>query len=52
MYASLPRWSPDGKRIAFMGYYSGKAQNIFIVSADGGLPEQVTKNENDGDPTW
>jgi serine/threonine protein kinase len=52
MYASLPRWSPDGKRIAFMGYYSGKAQNIFIVSADGGLPEQVTKTENDGDPTW
>jgi Tol biopolymer transport system component len=41
--ASLPRWSPDRKRIAFMGNYPG---------ADGGTPQQLTKGGNCGDPTW
>lgn len=52
IYASLPRWSPDGKRIAFMGYYSGKEQSIFIVPADGGSAQQVSNVANSGDPTW
>jgi serine/threonine protein kinase len=52
MYASLPRWSPDGKHIAFMGYYAGKAQSIFILPADGGPAQQLTNADNNGDPTW
>jgi eukaryotic-like serine/threonine-protein kinase len=54
MRASLPRWSPDGKRIAFMGQYPGKPRNVFIMPADYGSPEQLTNAEDSGahDPTW
>ena len=33
-----PRWSPDGKRIAFAGQVSGKNKNLglWLVSSDGG----------------
>jgi Tol biopolymer transport system component len=54
MRAGLPRWSPDGKQIAFMAYYSGKPWSIFMVRAEGGKPEQLTNGENSSgyDPTW
>jgi eukaryotic-like serine/threonine-protein kinase len=52
MHASLPRWSPDGKHIAFMGYEPGEAQRIFTVQADGGAPKQVTNGPDNYDPTW
>lgn len=53
MHANLPRWSPDGKRIAFMSYLPGQPQQISIVRADGGPPEQVTAGDNSSyDPTW
>ncbi|MFL6351855.1 MAG: protein kinase domain-containing protein [Bryobacteraceae bacterium] len=53
MYAYLPRWSPDGKQIAFMADQPGKPQQIFIMRADGGPPEQVTNGgRNSYDPTW
>jgi serine/threonine protein kinase/Tol biopolymer transport system component len=53
MSANLPRWSPDGKQIAFMAYQAQQPQQIFIVRADGGPPEQVTNGENSSyDPTW
>jgi Tol biopolymer transport system component len=54
MQANLPRWSPDGKRIAFMGRYPGKPWSIFVLQADYGSPRQLT-NTQDGaahDPTW
>ncbi|MGI8959948.1 MAG: protein kinase domain-containing protein [Bryobacteraceae bacterium] len=53
MYANLPRWSPDGKQIAFMSYQPGQPQQIFVMRADGGLAEQLTNGENSSyDPTW
>jgi serine/threonine protein kinase/Tol biopolymer transport system component len=54
MQASLPRWSPDGKQIAFMGQYPGRPRNIFIMRADYGSPQQLTNTEDSGahDPTW
>lgn len=53
MYANLPRWSPDGKQIAFMAYQPGQPQQIFVMRANGGPPEQVTNGENSSyDPTW
>jgi eukaryotic-like serine/threonine-protein kinase len=54
MQAGLPRWSPDGQRIAFMGQYPEKPWRIFIVPAEGGAVEQLTTGENGTgfDPTW
>jgi Tol biopolymer transport system component len=49
----LPRWSPDGKQIAFTGHVSGQPFQIFVVSAEGGKAEQlVQRNCDDMDPTW
>jgi len=42
MVADAPRWSPDGKQIAFVGTVSGKQRRIFLVSSEGGEPEPVT----------
>ncbi|HEV2493662.1 MAG TPA: protein kinase, partial [Terriglobia bacterium] len=53
MLAANPHWSPDGKRIAFMGQLPGKPWKIYIVSADGGTPQQAVPGErNEADPTW
>ena len=48
-----PKWSPDGKQIAFAASVPGKPKHIYIVSADGGAPKEVTNGERDGDlPNW
>jgi len=53
MRALLPRWSPDGKRIAFMSVAAGKPWKIFLVSAEGGSAQQVIPGErNEVDPNW
>jgi eukaryotic-like serine/threonine-protein kinase len=49
----LPRWSPDGKQIAFSATGPGRPWSIHVVSAAGGTPEQVTTGENnEGDVGW
>lgn len=35
-YATWPRWSPDGKTIAYMNWRA-----IFLISSDGGTPEKL-----------
>ena len=53
MLVHLPRWSPDGTQIAFMGSHPGKPWKIFIMPAEGGTPREVTAGvRNQGDPTW
>jgi len=37
----FPKFSPDGRWIAFTGDYSGSRQ-VFVVSVDGGTPRQLT----------
>ncbi len=37
----FPKFSPDGRWIAFTGDYSGSRQ-VFVVSVDGGQPRQLT----------
>jgi Tol biopolymer transport system component len=49
MYAFLPRWSPDGTQIA----YTGSGAKGFIVSAQGGTPEEVfSENDFQVDAHW
>ncbi|HXJ91524.1 MAG TPA: hypothetical protein VMT20_01420 [Terriglobia bacterium] len=50
----FPRWSPDGKRIAFMGRLEDRAfWQIFVISREGGRPQQLTVTTGDkGAPTW
>src|SRR5262245_62407881 len=39
--AGNPRFSPDGKWIAFSGEYAGNA-DVYVVSAEGGEPRRLT----------
>jgi serine/threonine protein kinase/Tol biopolymer transport system component len=54
LQASLPRWSPDGKQIAFIGLKPGESAKIYIVPADGGEPERVLPQDTaeEYDPVW
>ncbi|MBV9297298.1 MAG: PD40 domain-containing protein, partial [Acidobacteriaceae bacterium] len=53
MRAALPRWSPDGRRIAFMGSVPGHGPKIMMVPADAGATQQVIPGDHDQfDPTW
>jgi serine/threonine protein kinase/Tol biopolymer transport system component len=55
LLAASPRWSPDGKRIAFFDYSAGKRRRIYLVSADGsGNPRQVLPEDPEPqmDPSW
>jgi Tol biopolymer transport system component len=53
MEAYLPRWSPDGKQLAFFGHPPGEPWQIYVMPAAGGTPEQVShKGINLADPNW
>jgi len=54
LYAMLPCWSPDGKQIVFFDYQSGKPSRVYIVSADGGTPQELMPGVPDpqADPVW
>lgn len=48
-----PRFSPDGRRIAFVSDKSGD-NNLWVVDADGGNPRQISKGIGDEfrSPEW
>jgi dipeptidyl aminopeptidase/acylaminoacyl peptidase len=47
-----PRWSPDGKTIAFVSHRSGSDQ-VWLLPLDGGEPRQLTKLPIDvSGPIW
>jgi Tol biopolymer transport system component len=46
------RWSPDGKRIAFLAGTLGQPNKIYSVAADGGTREQLTTGEGTDDLSW
>jgi eukaryotic-like serine/threonine-protein kinase len=53
LQVALPRWSPDGKQIAFMGRLAPQLWQIYVVPAEGGSPQQVSSDdENEGEPDW
>jgi Tol biopolymer transport system component/tRNA A-37 threonylcarbamoyl transferase component Bud32 len=53
MKVFLPRWSPDGKRLAFNDVPPDGHSKVYTISADGGAPEALTSGEpGEHDPTW
>jgi tricorn protease len=44
----FPRFSPDGRWIAFTGEYGGNRQ-VFVISVDGGAPRQLTFHNDIGE---
>ncbi len=53
LVAYMPRWSPDGAQIAFMGEIPGKPWQVYLIAADGGNPQQLAPGDRDqADPGW
>jgi Tol biopolymer transport system component len=53
MSVELPRWSPDGKLIAFMANTSHRTYRVFIVPASGReIKEASEGDDSQGAPTW
>jgi DNA-binding winged helix-turn-helix (wHTH) protein/Tol biopolymer transport system component len=53
MRAFLPRWSPDGKDIAFIGTTNGDHWTTYLIPAHGGVARQmIPGNDETADATW
>jgi len=54
MYASMPWWSPDGKWIVFFSTTAGKTSRIYVVSPEGGSPQELIPQDtgSEADPSW
>jgi tricorn protease len=44
----FPKFSPDGRSIAFTGEYGGNRQ-VYVIGVDGGAPRQLTFHNDVGD---
>lgn len=50
---ALPRWSPDGKQIAYLSHQMGKPWKVFLITPQGGSSEELLPEDTtEGDPTW
>jgi Tol biopolymer transport system component len=53
IWAALPRWSPDGKQIVFMGRTINTSWRAYLVSPNGGASRDLIPGAEAGfDPTW
>ena len=55
MYTTMPRWSPDGKQIAFQGAMPDKSlMRVFVMSTDGGTPQELLPDDqiSEDDANW
>jgi Tol biopolymer transport system component len=51
--ATLPSWSPDGSQIAYISGQFGKTWKIFLISAQGGSPEELLPEKiGEVDVSW
>jgi Tol biopolymer transport system component len=49
----LPRWSPDGKQILFMGRTANTGWRAFVISSAGGAPRDLVPSAPVAyDPNW
>jgi Tol biopolymer transport system component/predicted Ser/Thr protein kinase len=46
----IPRWSPDGKQIAFFAESPTTSDTIYLISSEGGSPQEIFHAQ--GDPGW
>jgi serine/threonine protein kinase/Tol biopolymer transport system component len=51
---SMPRWSPDGKQLAFEAHSAGKSWKVFVISAEGGSPQELRPEDSseEDDANW
>jgi Tol biopolymer transport system component len=53
LFTAVPRWSPDGKQIAFAAGTATSAPSIYLIPAAGGTPRRATKRElPEMDASW
>src|SRR5262249_17363477 len=53
LQAFLPRWSPDASQIVFIERVYAGPWKIYLISVDGGTPQQLVAGEQaEGDPSW
>jgi DNA-binding winged helix-turn-helix (wHTH) protein/Tol biopolymer transport system component len=53
MRVLLPKWSPDGRQVAFSATFPGRSWNIYLISAEGGTPKQLLPDAEDRvDVNW
>jgi eukaryotic-like serine/threonine-protein kinase len=53
LISALPRWSPDGKEIAFFAGRASSVPSVYLIPAAGGTPRRATKRElPEMDPSW
>ena len=53
MRTGAPRWSPDGKQIAFHAVLPGGVLNIYVIPSAGGSAEQLMPSDHGQlDPDW
>ena len=51
--ASDPAWSPDGRKIAFVGMGDDGNTDVYVVGADGLGQQRLTRHPGvDGNPAW
>ena len=51
--ATMPAWSPNGARIAYVGRDTGSSNNIYVMNADGtGQGPIDTSTADDRNPDW
>jgi len=47
LWAALPRWSPDGKRICFTRVRTGAPTRLMLVSGDGGAAQDAVPGDEE-----